>query len=146
MLTQKNIIIAAAILLIIAGIMLAFGNSAGNFPAPTPQEKPFRQSGEVSFPNLAKFSGCPLPADSASAEGKYDAFAKCLTEKGVKMYGAYWCGHCQNQKKAFGDSFKYVNYIECADPNSQKQLDVCAKEGIEGYPTWEFPAEKANSK
>ena len=32
-----------------------------------------------------------------------DALAQCLTAKGVKMYGAYWCSHCQNQKKAFGD-------------------------------------------
>jgi hypothetical protein len=31
-----------------------------------------------------------------STAGKYDNFAKCLTEKGVEMYGASWCSHCQN--------------------------------------------------
>ena len=44
---------------------------------------------------------------------KLDDFAKCLTQKSVVMYGAYWCPHCQAQKKLFGSSFKYVNYVEC---------------------------------
>lgn len=39
---------------------------------------------------------------SFSAPGKYDDFAKCLSEKGVKFYGAFWCSHCANQKAMFG--------------------------------------------
>jgi hypothetical protein len=70
--------------------------------------------------------------------GKYDDFAKCLTDSGVKMYGAYWCPHCLNQKKAFGNSWKYVDYIECSLPNAAGQTQECNKAGIEGYPTWEF--------
>jgi len=62
-----------------------------------------------------------------------DKFAKCISEKGATMYGAEWCGHCQNQKKMFGDSFKYVNYVECPDPNNQA---LCEQKGITGYPTW----------
>lgn len=64
---------------------------------------------------------------------KVDAFAKCLTQKGVSMYGAYWCSHCQRQKKLFGDSFKYVNYVECT-----KDVKKCQEKKIEGYPTWIF--------
>ncbi|MEY4744181.1 MAG: hypothetical protein RL272_126 [Candidatus Parcubacteria bacterium] len=66
--------------------------------------------------------------------------AQCLTDKGVKMYGAYWCPHCQAQKKAFGAAFKKVTYVECAipgDPRSQTQ--ECKDAKIEGYPTWVFP-------
>lgn len=70
--------------------------------------------------------------------GKYDAFAKCLTDKGIKLYGAYWCGHCKNQKEMFGESLKYVNYIECAKEGGQGQAEVCEQEGISGYPTWQF--------
>ena len=33
---------------------------------------------------------------------KYDAFAKCLASKQAKMYGLYWCPHCQEQKEKFG--------------------------------------------
>lgn len=68
----------------------------------------------------------------------YDVFAKCLTDKGIKLYGAYWCPHCQDQKKMFGESIKYVDYIECAIPGSNKQTETCSAEGISGYPTWKY--------
>jgi glutaredoxin len=60
-----------------------------------------------------------------------DDFAKCLKSKGATMYGAEWCPHCQEQKKMFGDSFKYVNYVEC--PENQV---LCEQMGVTGYPTW----------
>ncbi len=72
---------------------------------------------------------------------KYDGFAKCLTEKGATLYGATWCGHCQNQKKMFGDSIQHVNYIECADAKGG-QTDACEFAGITGYPTWDINGEK----
>jgi hypothetical protein len=70
--------------------------------------------------------------------GQYDALAVCLTEKNTKMYGAYWCAHCQNQKKMFGDSFAKITYIECSLPGGAGQTEECAIAGINGYPTWEF--------
>lgn len=64
---------------------------------------------------------------------KLDEFAKCLSQKGAIMYGAYWCPHCQNQKKLFSDSFEYINYVECTtDPKK------CEDKKIAGYPTWDF--------
>jgi len=68
----------------------------------------------------------------------YDAFAKCLADEGVTMYGAFWCPHCQNQKEMFGDSWKFVNSIECSTPDGRGQTEVCQQAGITGYPTWEF--------
>lgn len=64
---------------------------------------------------------------------KVDELAKCLNQKGVVMYGAYWCPHCQRQKRLFGDSFNYVNYVECT-----KDVKKCQEKKIEGYPTWIF--------
>lgn len=61
----------------------------------------------------------------------YDEFAKCLADKQLTMYGAYWCSHCQNEKKAFGDSFKYVPYVECT-----QETRKCVDAGIQSYPTW----------
>jgi hypothetical protein len=78
----------------------------------------------------------------SNAPGPLDDFAKCLTEKGVKMYGAYWCPHCQNQKKMFGNSWQYVNDIECSLPNKAGQTKECADEGITGYPTWDISGER----
>ncbi|RJP44140.1 hypothetical protein C4587_02295 [Candidatus Parcubacteria bacterium] len=63
-----------------------------------------------------------------------DSFAQCLAERGAVMYGAEWCPHCQNEKRAFGSSFRYVNYVECPDDPKR-----CIAAGIEGYPTWTFP-------
>tara|TARA_Y100000310_G_C20547598_1_gene746368 strand:- start:9 stop:497 length:489 start_codon:yes stop_codon:yes gene_type:complete len=76
---------------------------------------------------------------SVEAEpGKYDDFAQCLTDEGVKMYGAYWCSHCESQKKDFGDSFHLVDYVECSLPNNAGQTAKCKDAGIESYPTWQF--------
>lgn len=74
--------------------------------------------------------------------GKYDDFAKCLTENGVKMYGAYWCPHCKNQKELFDNSWKYVDYVECSLPNKAGQTQLCRSERINGYPTWEFQGDE----
>ncbi|MBI2552749.1 hypothetical protein HYW17_05625 [Candidatus Uhrbacteria bacterium] len=62
-----------------------------------------------------------------------DGFAQCLAEKGVTMYGADWCAHCQQEKKAFGSAFQYVPYVECP-----KNPQTCLDRGVEGYPTWIF--------
>ncbi|MFA6338770.1 MAG: protein disulfide isomerase family protein [Candidatus Paceibacterota bacterium] len=60
-----------------------------------------------------------------------DEFAKCLTQKGIIMYGTFWCPHCQNQKTKFEDSFKYITYIECTI-----NFKICTNAGVNGLPTW----------
>lgn len=65
------------------------------------------------------------------ASGKYDGLATCITESGATMYGTDWCPHCQEQKQAFGASFKLVAYINC-DQNPT----ACETHGIRGFPTW----------
>src|SRR3989338_4795421 len=74
----------------------------------------------------------------SAVPGKYDQFATCLKDKGAVFYGAFWCPHCQNQKKMFGKSEKLLPYVECSTPNGQGQLQVCIDAGIQSYPTWEF--------
>ncbi len=75
---------------------------------------------------------------SYSAPGQYDEFAKCMTLKDVKFYGAFWCPHCAEQKAMFGKSTKYLNYIECSTPDRSGQTAICIDKKIESYPTWEF--------
>lgn len=139
---NKNAIIGVLGFLLIVGGAVYLNRAnlglGGVIPIPTSTE--VRRSGEVSMEDLAKLSGCSLPLASDTSENKYDLLAKCLTEKGVKMYGAFWCGHCQNQKKAFGSSFQYINYQECTIDGKQNSFaQVCQDAGIEGYPTWIFP-------
>lgn len=59
--------------------------------------------------------------------GKYDEFAKCLTEKGAVMYGENWCQYTNAQKIMFGKSFKYINYQ--------------VKEDLRKRPTWVIDGE-----
>ena len=72
------------------------------------------------------------------SQHKYDGFARCLSERGLKMYGAYWCPHCQAQKKLFGSSQKLLPYVECSTADGTAQIQVCTDKKITGYPTWEF--------
>jgi hypothetical protein len=74
------------------------------------------------------------------SQHKYDSFARCLRDRGLKMYGAWWCPHCQDQKEKFAASFEYAPYIECGikgDPKGQNPQ--CKEDGIKHYPTWQFP-------
>ncbi len=79
-----------------------------------------------------------LQANDAKNSTKLDGFADCLASKGAKFYGAFWCPHCQDQKKLFGTSKKYLPYVECSSPDSKVQLQVCADAKIQVYPTWQF--------
>ncbi len=54
------------------------------------------------------------------------------------IYGAFWCPHCQNQKKMFGSAADLLPYVECSTPDGKGQLTICKEKNIEGYPTWEF--------
>lgn len=67
------------------------------------------------------------------------AFAQCLKEKGVIFYGAFWCPHCQAQKKLFGKkAFDALNSVECSTADGKNQTQECKDAGISGYPTWHF--------
>jgi glutaredoxin len=73
----------------------------------------------------------------ARSPGKYDAFAQCLDQKGVKFYGAFWCPHCQKQKALFGRSSKKLPYVECSTPQNET-TQACKDAGIKNFPTWVF--------
>ncbi|MDP3986922.1 MAG: hypothetical protein Q8P81_01710 [Nanoarchaeota archaeon] len=70
-------------------------------------------------------------------QGEYEEFAQCINDSGAKMYGAYWCSACSQQKRILGDS-KNIPWVECSLPNRAGQTAECISEGIQSYPTWEF--------
>ena len=98
-------------------------------------------------PDLTENLSSPVKAETetkltetanGSIEVNAESLAKCLTSKGAKMYGAYWCPHCQNQKKEFGSAIKFVSYQECDSKGENGNPEACQKAGVEGYPTWIF--------
>lgn len=69
-------------------------------------------------------------------KGNYDELAKCITEKGVNMYGSFRCGICAKQRATFGNSFQYINEIECHPQGKNPETERCIEKGLEGTPTW----------
>lgn len=76
-----------------------------------------------------------LAAQSGSFAGK---LAQHLTATNAKMYGAYWCSHCAEQKQAFGEAQKLIPYVECDPKGVNPQTQLCQQKGITGFPTWEI--------
>ena len=69
-----------------------------------------------------------------------DNFAKCLVAKGMKFYGASWCGWCKQEEDLFGDAKDSLPYVECIDENDQQKLTpACEAAGIQSFPTWQLP-------
>jgi hypothetical protein len=69
---------------------------------------------------------------------RLNVFAQCLAGKQARMYGAYWCPHCGEQKEMLGASFKYVPYVECGVPGSHEESEACIQVGVKHFPTWQF--------
>ena len=79
-----------------------------------------------------------LPSCSPYSQNEMDNFAKCLTDSGAVMYGAFWCTHCLNIKKEFGSSFKYVAYVECDSNGPNQQAAFCLQKNVTVYSIWIF--------
>jgi hypothetical protein len=68
---------------------------------------------------------------SNSGGGNLDEFAQCITSAGAVMYGVEWCSNCKAQKKMFGNSFQYINHVECLENEA-----LCTEKNITAVPTW----------
>lgn len=79
--------------------------------------------------------GWEIKSTSGAAE---IALAEHLAQKGVKIYTAYWCPHCFEQKQLFGQqAWEKINNVECAaDAQKNPQPKVCEQDGVKGFPTW----------
>ncbi len=91
---------------------------------------------KIAFVALACVStlilaGCGTQTQAdPNADGSLNSFAQCTADKGLKMYGAERCPHCQKMKAMFGSAFSGVNFIDC-----DLQKVQCDAAGIEWYPT-----------
>jgi uncharacterized membrane protein/glutaredoxin len=84
------------------------------------------------------------PPAVATASGQSEvSLAKHLKSVGAKMYGAYWCPHCHDQKDLFGrEAAKDFPYVECAADGQNSQAALCTEKGVTGYPTWTIGEQK----
>lgn len=85
-----------------------------------------------------KRSALAAPTASLTPAQK-SSLAKCLTKKGVKLYGTAWCHYCKLQKEAFGPAAKDLPYIQCNVIIGEPLAPVCQQAGIDSFPTWILP-------
>ncbi|CAA9300885.1 FIG00566423: hypothetical protein [uncultured Coleofasciculus sp.] len=100
----------------------------------------------VNNPRAATQSDFVITTSSGASE---IALAQHLKQVGAKMYGAFTCSHCQNQKRLFGkEAASQFDYIECNPEGKKARPDLCQSANIQGFPTWEinskfYPGEKS---
>ncbi len=92
----------------------------------------------VGRPVVDSAPGVSPPVRSESGPAQI-ALAEHLTASGAKVYTAYWCPHCHEQKELFGrQAAEKLMVIECAPDGRNSQRELCEAKKIEGYPTWEI--------
>jgi len=100
------------------------------------------QSAQIVSTTSTAFTALASAEGESTAEGEdapdLVAFAKALTDAGVKLYSAAWCSFCTAQKQLFQDGGSYLPFIEVTNPDRTRNAIGIAN-NIESFPTWEFP-------
>ncbi|NMF58533.1 protein disulfide isomerase family protein [Pseudanabaena yagii] len=90
----------------------------------------------ITSPAIAQETGEPVTTTSTP---QAIALSKYLKKIGAKVYTAYWCPHCHNQKERFGkEAVKNLQVIECDRRGVNPQTQLCIDKKIRGFPTWEI--------
>ena len=89
----------------------------------------------------------PPPPITATSTERTLLLAQELKSLDARMFGAYWCSHCYEQKQRLGkEAMSNVGYVECSKEGLNSAVEMCKERNVPGYPTWEiggklFPGE-----
>ena len=79
------------------------------------------------------------PTVTNTSSNRAIGLARHLRSKGAKLYTAFWCPHCHNQKERFGKvAVNQLEVIECDARGVKPQRQLCISKKIRSYPTWEI--------
>jgi hypothetical protein len=70
---------------------------------------------------------------TGTGRDEVDNFARCLTEKGAKLYINKNSNEYEKQLKIFGSSSQYLEIIDCYE-----NAEICQENNIKTNPTWIF--------
>lgn len=71
------------------------------------------------------------PTVTRVSSKKAISLAQRLKSLDAKMFGAYWCSHCFNQKQEFGkEAFALIPYIECDKQGVDTQYSLCREKKV----------------
>jgi len=133
----KTYLVVAIVIVSIAGGLI--------FLASKDRSKPLADQSDNYSDQIGAVAGATTDGEKYSAD-YITKLAKFLSEKGMVMYGAYWCSHCQAQKKLFADAFQYVDYVECDPQGPSANESECLAKDITGYPTWIYNGTQYSGK
>ena len=82
------------------------------------------------------------PAVRSTSSARALLLAEQLAARDARMFGAWWCSHCADQKEALGrEALAKVAYVECDAEGVNSQTALCRAEKVQGYPTWQIDGE-----
>lgn len=111
---------------ILVALLVGFGAIAINATNPS--------SLATEAPSNSGYNGAAIATASTPSS---IALAQHLNRTGAKMYGAYWCSHCHDQKSLFGSAaLDDLPYVECDAKGSNAHPDQCKAAEVNSYPTW----------
>lgn len=96
--------------------------------------------GRIVIPEIDGQAKPPYGWEVSTESGPSEVdLAKHLTSVEAKMYGAFWCPHCFEQKQVLGkEAVQEITYIECDPSGKNPQPDLCQAAGIRSYPSWDI--------
>jgi uncharacterized membrane protein len=129
--------------LVFIGAIVAMVTLVGTLGIYAPKVGPAGGEGVIGAADGTVFFTVKNTSGAAELE-----LARHLKQVGAKMYAAYWCPHCYEQKELFGkEAMKLLPYIECAEGGVNAQPATCSQRAPEiekqtgqkfGFPTWEI--------
>lgn len=77
------------------------------------------------------FSKNTPPKIKKDSSDKAIEIARELQKMDAKMYGAYWCSHCNNQKQILGiQAIELIPYIECDKVGYNSEYPLCRSKEV----------------
>lgn len=95
---------------------------------------------------IAPLLTSPVSAQAVESQATAQNLIIHLQSIKARMYGAYWCPHCQAQREGFGSPNALVDagiYVECAQGGPTRATPwLCTWNRIRAYPTWIINGER----
>lgn len=93
----------------------------------------------VALADDSKKTNIPPPPITATSSERALRIGRDLKSLNSRMFGAYWCSHCYEQKQRLGkEAYMNVQYVECSKEGLDSKSNLCKEKNIPGYPTWEI--------
>jgi len=138
----------AASTVVALGLFLGVSTN-DNFDTLTAPSSPYG-GGTLLASTLSKsFQENVPPSITTKSSATALTLASDLKSLNARMFGAFWCSHCYEQKQALGyEAMQSLPYIECDREGYNNKRELCKEREVPGYPTWEiggklFPGERS---